>query len=62
MTTIANNAGYEGAVVVDKVTALPAGEGLDSATGECGDMIEMGVLDPVKVCRAALQNAASVAS
>ena len=42
------NAGYEGAVVVDKVAGLPAGQGLNSATGEWGDMIEMGVLDPVK--------------
>ena len=60
--TIANNAGYEGSVVVEKIKALPAGQGLDSATGEYGDMIDMGVLDPVKVSRVTLQNAASVAS
>jgi chaperonin GroEL len=60
--TIADNAGYEGAVVVEKVRELPAGHGLDSATGEYGDMIEMGVLDPVKVARVTLQNAASVSS
>ncbi|MDO4428424.1 MAG: chaperonin GroEL [Atopobiaceae bacterium] len=60
--TIANNAGFEGSVVTEKIKALPAGQGLDSATGEYGDMIEMGVLDPVKVCRVTLQNAASVAS
>ena len=60
--TIANNAGFEGSVVAEKIKALPAGQGLDSATGEYGDMIEMGVLDPVKVCRVTLQNAASVAS
>ena len=60
--TIAKNAGFEGAVVVDKVATLPAGEGLNSATGEWGNMIEMGVLDPVKVSRVTLQNAASVAS
>ena len=60
--TIANNAGYEGSVVAEKIKGLPAGQGLDSATGEYGDMIEMGVLDPVKVCRVTLQNAASVAS
>ena len=60
--TIANNAGYEGSVVVEKIKNLPAGQGLDSATGTYGDMIEMGVLDPVKVTRTTLQNAASVAS
>ena len=60
--TIANNAGFEGSVVAEKIKSLPAGQGLDSATGEYGDMIEMGVLDPVKVCRVTLQNAASVAS
>ena len=59
---IAKNAGFEGAVVVDKVAELPAGQGLNSANGEWGDMIEMGVLDPVKVSRVTLQNAASVAS
>ena len=62
VATIAKNAGYEGAVVVDKVASLPAGQGLNSANGEWGDMIEMGVLDPVKVTRTTLQNAASVAS
>ena len=60
--TIANNAGFEGSVVVEKIKALPAGQGLDSASGKYGDMIEMGVLDPVKVTRTTLQNAASVAS
>lgn len=48
--------------MVDKVAELPAGQGLNSANGEWGDMIEMGVLDPVKVSRVTLQNAASVAS
>ena len=62
VATIAKNAGFEGAVVVDKVASLPAGEGLNSATGEWGNMIDMGVLDPVKVSRVTLQNAASVAS
>ena len=62
VATIAKNAGFEGAVVVDKVAELPAGQGLISANGEWGDMIEMGVLDPVKVSRVTLQNAASVAS
>ena len=62
VATIAKNAGFEGAVVVDKVAELPAGQGLNSANGEWGDMIQMGVLDPVKVSRVTLQNAASVAS
>lgn len=60
--TIASNAGFEGSVVVEKIKGLPKGQGLDSATGNYGDMIEMGVLDPVKVTRTTLQNAASVAS
>ncbi len=59
--TIADNAGFEGAVVVEKVRGMDKGHGLDSATGQYGDMIEMGVLDPVKVARVTLQNAASVA-
>ena len=62
VATIAKNAGFEGAVVVDKVASLPEGEGLNSATGKWGNMIDMGVLDPVKVSRVTLQNAASVAS
>lgn len=60
--TIASNAGFEGSVVAEKIKGLPKGEGLDSATGTYGDMIEMGVLDPVKVARVTLQNAASVGS
>ncbi len=60
--TIANNAGFEGSVVVEKINGMPAGSGLNSANGEWGGMIEMGVLDPVKVTRTTLQNAASVAS
>jgi len=47
---------------VEKVKELPVGHGLNSATGEYGDMIAMGIIDPVKVTRFALQNAASVAS
>jgi chaperonin GroEL len=58
---IADNAGYEGSVVAEKIKGMPAGQGLDSATGTYGDMIEMGVLDPVKVARVTLQNAASIA-
>jgi chaperonin GroEL len=60
--TIASNAGFEGSVVVEKIKGLPEGEGLNSANGKWGNMIEMGVLDPVKVTRTTLQNAASVAS
>ena len=62
LRVIADNAGFEGAVVVEKVKGLPAGQGLDSVTGIYGDMIEMGIIDPVKVTRSALQNAASVAA
>jgi len=62
MKTIADNAGFEGSVVVEKVKTLPVGEGLNAATGEYGDMLKMGVIDPVKVTRSALQNAASIAS
>ena len=62
MRTIADNAGFEGNVVVEKIKGMPTGSGLNSATGEYGDMIEMGVIDPVKVVRSALQNAASIAS
>lgn len=62
MKTIADNAGFEGSVVVEKVRELPVGEGLNAATGEYGDMLKMGVIDPVKVTRTALQNAASIAS
>jgi chaperonin GroEL len=58
---IAANAGAEGAVVLDKVSALKGNEGYNAATGEYGDMLEMGILDPAKVTRTALQAAASVA-
>jgi chaperonin GroEL len=61
LATIAQNSGYEGAVIVEKIRDLKPGEGLDSATGKWGDMIEMGILDPAKVTRSALQNAASIA-
>lgn len=59
---IAKNAGLEGAVIVDKVKNCPVGEGYNALTGVYGDMISMGIVDPVKVTRSALQNAASVAS
>jgi chaperonin GroEL len=59
---IAENAGLEGGVVVEKVRELPAGEGLNAATGEYVDMIKAGIIDPAKVTRSALQNAASIAA
>ncbi len=59
---IAENAGLEGYVAVAKVRDLPAGQGLDAATGEYGDLLAKGIIDPVKVTRSALRNAASIAS
>ena len=59
---IAINAGLEGGVVADKVKNLPAGEGLDASTGEYKDLIKAGIIDPAKVTRSALQNAASIAA
>ena len=58
---IAANAGDEGSVVLDKVRHLKGNKGYNAATGEYGDMLEMGILDPAKVTRTALQAAASVA-
>src|SRR5438067_1952845 len=59
---IAINAGMEGAVVAEKVTSLPAGHGLNAETGEYVDMIKAGIVEPAKVTRSALQNAASIAA
>ena len=59
---IALNAGLEGGVVVEKVANLPVGEGLNAATGEYVKMVESGIIDPAKVTRSALQNAASIAA
>ncbi len=59
---IAINAGLEGGVVAEKVKGLPAGEGLDAASGEHKDLIKAGIIDPAKVTRSALQNAASIAA
>jgi len=59
---IAVNAGLEGSVVAEKVNALPPGHGLDATTGEYVDMIEAGIVEPAKVTRCALQNAASIAA
>jgi len=58
---IAVNAGLEGGVVVEKVKTLKAGHGLDASTGEYVDMFKAGIIDPAKVTRSALQNAASIA-
>jgi len=58
---IAENSGLEGSVVVNKVRELKTGEGLNAATGEYGDLIKAGVIDPTMVTRSALQNAASIA-
>jgi chaperonin GroEL len=58
---IALNAGQEGSVVAAKVASLPPGHGYNAATGEYGDLIAQGVIDPVKVTRSAVQNAASIA-
>src|SRR5688500_4635666 len=59
---IAINAGLEGGVVAEKVRGLEGGHGLNAATGEYGDLLEAGIIDPVKVTRSALQNAASIAA
>ncbi len=59
---IATNAGVEGAVVLDRVMAMKDGEGYNAATNEYGDMIKMGIIDPTKVTRSALQNAASISA
>jgi chaperonin GroEL len=59
---IAINAGFEGGVVAEKVRNLPTGHGLDAASGEYVDMIKAGIIDPAKVTRSALQNAASIAA
>jgi chaperonin GroEL len=59
---IAENAGLEGYVAVSKVSELESGNGLNAETGEYGDLIKAGIIDPVKVTRSALRNAASIAS
>ncbi|MDN5292930.1 MAG: chaperonin GroEL [Eubacteriales bacterium] len=59
---IANNAGLEGSVIVEKVKEQPAGVGFNAATGQYEDMIKAGIVDPAKVTRSALQNAASIAA
>src|SRR5262249_52332731 len=59
---IVANAGYESSVIVNKVAENKDNFGFNAATGQYGDMVEMGILDPTKVTRTALQNAASIAS
>jgi chaperonin GroEL len=59
---IAANAGYDGRAAIDQVAAMPDGHGLDALTGEFGDLYEKGVIDPVRVTRLSLENAASVAA
>ena len=59
---IAENAGLQGYVAVARVQDLDAGQGLNAATGEYEDLVKAGVIDPVKVTRSALRNAASIAS
>jgi chaperonin GroEL len=59
---IASNAGYQGDVVVEKVLGLPKGHGLNAATGEYLDMVKEGIIDPLKVTRSAVQNAASISA
>lgn len=62
MRQIAENAGVDGSVVIENVKRMKAGEGYNAATGTYGNMIEQGIVDPAKVSRSAIQNAASVAA
>jgi chaperonin GroEL len=59
---IADNAGHDGSVIVDAVKKSPKGVGFDAEAGEFGNMVEKGIIDPTKVVRSALENAASIAS
>src|SRR5205814_7024242 len=59
---IAQNAGEEGSIVVQKIRTLPVGQGFDARTGEYGDLVAKGIVDPAKVTRSAIENAASIAS
>ncbi|MYA20348.1 MAG: chaperonin GroEL [Chloroflexi bacterium] len=61
MRRIAANAGADGSVIVREVQGLTKGEGYDAATGDYGDMVEAGIIDPAKVTKAALENAVSIA-
>jgi chaperonin GroEL len=59
---IAENAGVEGSIVIDKVYTKDTNYGYNAETEQYGDMVKMGVIDPTKVCRTALQNASSIAA
>jgi chaperonin GroEL len=59
---ISNNAGVEGSVIVEKVSSLETGKGFNALSGEYVNMISSGIVDPAKVTRSALQNAASIAA
>ena len=59
---IAMNAGKDGAVIVDAIKKSPTGVGYDAEAGDFGDMVEKGIIDPTKVVRSALENAASIAA
>ncbi|MFN3683377.1 MAG: chaperonin GroEL [Fimbriimonadaceae bacterium] len=61
LRTIASNAGLEGSVIVERVKSAPEGHGLNAVTGEIVDMVAAGIVDPAKVTRSTLQNAASIA-
>ena len=62
MTQIANNAGIDGAVICEKVSEQKGNFGYNAATGEYEDLVKAGIIDPCKVTRSALQNAASVST
>ena len=62
MRRIADNAGLEGSVIVEEVKRRQAGEGYDALRGEFTNMVERGIIDPLKVTRSALENAASIAT
>lgn len=62
MRQIAENAGVDGSVVIEKVKVMKSGEGYNALTGEYGDMVKFGIIDPAKVTRSALQNAASISA
>src|SRR5690606_42002736 len=61
LRTIAQNAGMEGSIIVERVRELPQGHGFNAMTEEFTDMVKAGIVDPAKVTRTALQNAASIA-
>jgi chaperonin GroEL len=62
LTQIANNAGVDGSVICEKASNLDGNKGYNAATGEFEDLVKAGIIDPTKVTRSALQNAASVST